>query len=367
MEGILFGGFFLTKDEFITLFKEFLQSEIGEKFLLDVRRLEQDIGKKTKQEVFTEWERLQTDYFKNPNVKLLVGVKLHDSTAKGFEWSSIIDESAAIAQGSISLSTSAVRDALLELNASEKALLIDKLLKQHYQSLITSLGETPPEDQDRWALCNYYKSKDNETLRKFSKKINFTKPVGFLRKILEGEYEEHLFDHISLWQSVYGKMVNAEGKVADAYMNHMGAKHTLLFNIMSKDVTEVSLDEINKTFNGKSVKEEEGSNFVQLLLDSLNTTPWIAGGDIVIYGHNRKIIHNIQLKTTKFKAQGFHIRLNKLNNVLNLFNAELNHSYDYIAEQMFEKMKADASPASNLLETTVENNIYDLVRKNLGI
>jgi hypothetical protein len=34
---------------------------------------------------------------------------------------------------------------------------------------------------------------------------------------------------------------------------------------------------------------------------------------------------------------------------------------------MFEKMKADASPASNLLETTVENNIYDLVRENLGI
>ena len=78
----------------------------------------------------------------------------------------------------------------------------------------------------------------------------------------------------------------------------MGKMHNALFN-SSGGLTELS----DFSSLPSSVREEENASqhlgFLHLLLESLNSTPWFTGGDLITVDKTGKINLNIQLKTSK--------------------------------------------------------------------
>lgn len=340
----------------------------------------------TKEQIFKKWEELENKYFHNPSVTLIGAVKLGGKNTSEYTWTRNIPEDDAVRRGSLSLGTKKVRDALLDALDSEDAMRLNDYMNQHYQHLLQSLN-TAPDDADASQLMNYYRAGSNNDLDKLSKRINFTNPSGHLKKILRGEAdwsEDGPFNGASLSQILYGAkldgptgklraqlgngaMAGTEGKIHDAYMNHIAARHRIILKWLT-NISTASIEKIETEFaKHKGMKIEEGANFIPALTGGLNSISWQSGGDIVVYNRNKKVVYNIQLKTTISKTQSYHISVAKLATSLHELRSRAESGAESVAQFMFDNFYNDAANIAPDFENKVDVMAIDLAKKALGI
>jgi hypothetical protein len=100
----------------------------------------------------------------------------------------------------------------------------------------------------------------------------------------------------AVYGNVFGKYLN--GKIADAYLNHIGATHWEYLNNFSQRGELPNGDHLLNS----SVKQEERAihnlNFIRLLMASTNRTAWYTGGDLIVTNSAGQVVANIQLKTS---------------------------------------------------------------------
>lgn len=387
-EGVIFGGYFLNEEEFKIIFKEWLNIYFDD-FLKELTgpngiiTINGNLKKISKKEIFERWERIEIKYFKNPKVQLIAAVKLQGEDSNVYTWTRTIDESEALRKGSLSLNTERVKKALLNASDLEAALILNQLMNNHFQRLMSTLSEKPT-DNDIEHLSKYYMNINNNSFMKLLDRINIKNKKrysGYIRKILKNEvnYKWHPFSNKSISQILYGSkiengiakggMLGVEGKIHDSYMNHIGAKHNEILSYF-KDISKYDSQQIENYFNShKGFRAEEGENFIPRLTEGLNNTSWIAGGDIVVYNKNRQVIHNIQLKTTKYITQSYHIATSDLKESLNNFiSFKENKNVDKIADLMFKALKNDASNFSDdFEEKAIDEQVLSLVRESLNL
>lgn len=259
-------------------------------------------------------------------------------------------------------------------------------MNQHYQHLLQSL-KAVPDDVDASQLMNYYRASSNDKLNQLSKRIEFTNPRGHLKKILRGEEswsENGPFNGASLSQILYGSkldgadgklkaqlengaMAGVEGKIHDAYMNHIAARHRIILKWLT-NISTTSIEKIETEFNShRGMKAEEGTNFISVLTSGLNNISWQSGGDIVVYNRNRKVIYNIQLKTTISKTQSYHISIAKLATSLHELRLRAENSAESVAQFMFDNFYNDAANIAPDFENKVNDIAINLAKKALGI
>ena len=107
-------------------------------------------------------------------------------------------------------------------------------------------------------------------------------------------------------QVIYGRMGDDQfrGQVADAFVNHLGAMHQSLFQGGGLSASNILI-----TAFERSVRDEEGRNFLQRLVDSRNSTHWMTGGDLNLVDQDSNVLARIQLKTVRSKDAAYVGRL----------------------------------------------------------
>lgn len=380
-QGIIFGGYFLNKKEFKKVFVEWYAKYFNE-FLGEINKLLNNSGKGfkstySKEEIFKKWDEIENKYFKNPSVTLIAAVKLGGKETSEYTWTRNIPEEDALRKGSLSLGTEKVKEALMDVEDEAAAIELNRLMNEHYQHLLTSLTSVP-DDTDTAKLFEYYRNRSAKDLKSLKNRIGFKEEHGLLRKILNGALpDEGIFNNTQLSTILYGSsisngrasggMVGTEGKIHDAYMNHVAARHRIILKWFSN----ISSAEVNKIQNEfkkhKGVKAEEGPNFIPLLTGGLNSISWQSGGDIVVYNKNRKVIYNIQLKTTIYQMQSYHISVSKLATALNLLRTNGEQGADAVAELMFNNFYNDAANIAPDFENRVDEMAIGLAKQALGL
>jgi hypothetical protein len=100
----------------------------------------------------------------------------------------------------------------------------------------------------------------------------------------------YLYKNI-IYGDISGRFYN--GKIADAFLNHIGATHWEILNSFSQSGQLIDADHLLHS----SVKAEERAihklNFVHLLMASTNRTAWYTGGDLIVTNTEGKVVANI--------------------------------------------------------------------------
>lgn len=388
-QGIIFAGYFLNKEEFKIIFKKWLQEYLVD-FIEELTGPNGIITKngnlrsgKSKQEIFFKWESLQKEYFKNPEVTLIAAVKLKGPNSKDYTWTRNVPERKALSEMFLNLGTDEMSNALLSAADSEAALELNQQMNEHYEKLLKLLKDDLIDEKEIAQLSNYYKSKNRKDLTRLASRIGFQEDVDKLKNILNQNSSNlnHPFRNVMLSKILYGATISdsgvisggmsgAAGKIQDAYMNHIGGHHREVFDWFT-NISKIDKETIKDKFKKhKGIKAEERDNFIPLLTGGMNTTPWFAGGDIVVYGDDRKIVYNIQLKTTVYKSQTYHIATTKLRKVLRLFLNYANSddkNTDLFAEKIFEALKNDSANFSKEFDEAVNRSIIEKVSKEMGL
>lgn len=364
-QGIIFGGYFLNEQEFKEVFKAWYNTEYYNEFIEAINKLLNQIKSKSKQEIFTKWNEIEERYFKNPKVTLIAAIKLEGEGAKKYSWTKNIPEENALTTNTINLGAEKVKEALMDVADESAAARLNTLMNEHYQHLLDSLNNSP-NDTEANQLFNYYRYKNAKTLKKLASRIGKQSVLNsqdfkgiVISKILYGS-------NISNGKVTNG-MVGAEGKIIDAYMQHIAARHRIILKWFS-NISSVEAKKVDEEFKKhKGVREEEKLNFIPLLISSLNNVSWWSGGDIVVYNKNRKVIYNIQLKTTIYQQQSYHISTKKLIKVLNLLSSNIKQSADVMAELMFKNFYNDAANIASDFENKVNNIAIESVKQALNL
>lgn len=157
-------------------------------------------------------------------------------------------------------------------------------------------------------------------------------------------------------------------------MNHVGQYHSELFNLLKGGhVSGEQLSTVHLKYFDDDFKDYFANSPAQAqkwLLDSLNTTSWLTGGDIVVTDNKGKVIYNIQLKTTAAKyGKTFGVATSALvsfiQELINLIDQDSN--VNTIAEYMFDKLKTEAANGLTTQETKLSDVILNEIYENLRI
>lgn len=263
-EGAMIGGSFLPEQEFKEIIKEYFDD------IENVKKIKNILNtilrfRDNPRIIYNNIEKLETELFKNPAVSLLV-ITNYTSNTGNYQWNFQSKESNVLTSGGAISYTKAIKKGLLEQQYA-------KILSAHLLDMIKTVENTSLTNQQ---INNHIDSglfKSN-TFPLTDLKENMGRRAHYNRK---------------LSNIIYGSStdVNIKGKIADAFLNHLGNMHRGIFSEGIQTLTPIL----------QSVLEEEGmTGFLQLLIDSTNTTGWWTGGDLIVVSNNQ-VIANIQLKT----------------------------------------------------------------------
>lgn len=339
MERILFDGYALTEDEFIIKFKQkWKNSNWSEGLKQEIINLQKQIKKKdTSQNIISQWEKIEKNYFSNPEVDVIMSIV---TEKEGRLYSTPVSEKTQVGKKTLSIGLSKIKNSYVktgeELDAGlalSKAKEISEKINNHYKTLIQSLSKNPNKN-DIETFNRYYQGQKLDDL---AARLNLQR--GFLKHQLlkdDKTLKYNILKQKTYNEIIYGNMKTAEGKKLDAYFNHLGAHHTSLFYKLKHIDSKTVFEDLSKT-----VKSEEKNNFAQRLLDSMDTISWYAGGDIVVVNAVGQIIYNIQLKTSINKSQSFQISVSNLEKFTQKFLKELEspNSYDNLAKLIYNELK----------------------------
>lgn len=373
-EGIIFGGFLLTKDEFKSIFKDWyavrgeafkasLQTDIVDvidKMIESTTRINSKgatvavdhriKGEYSAQKVYAAWEKMSAEFFGNGTVSLLAGMSFGGKT---YKWTNTIDEKDLMAASGIKVTKKGLKELegkMTDVKAIMAADEVQDIINSHYKKL-------------EGALIDY--RMDEESAQKLHEILSYRKSTLQLRHFTNENYED----------TIFSGQRNADGKKLDAFMNHVGKHHVQLFDLLNgQRMSASSLS--NTTIN---FQEDDFMSYFQTrspfgepqewLLDSLNTAGWITGGDVVVVGEKGEVIYNIQLKTTAGKSgKTFELSVKALfefaKRLLSIFEEETTpDKIDKLCEAMYEKLKTTSANNFEVAENILMDGTIEKIRK----
>ena len=335
-EGAMLGGYLLPEKEFIEIMTLFLDQK-QEIIFNQIDSVLKYIQQRDIKRAYFEWNTFQTQILKNPTTSLLAIVNFYNKTAPQ-TWTFVDNEEHALINKSGTLG-------VLEIEEGLKREYISSVLTKHLSNLFKEVLSRMEVDEINY-LYSLNKSEIYESLN----------PIKYGNKAYTYQ------------KAIYGKLKGQfyRGKVADAYVNHLGAKHQGLFSASNgKDFINIS-DSIKE----KSVKKEERAinslNFVKLLLASTNRTAWYTGGDLIITDKTGRVIANVQVKTsaTLGDALGV-IRTSELEKQIKIFKETMKIGTKDTAKKFYNALKT--SSVGEFLGDAVLENILTEVKNNLEL
>lgn len=158
-EGIIFGGFLLTKDEFKSIFKDWYAAR-GEAFKVSLKTDIVDVidrmiiqgtrvnskgatvsvdrrvkGQYNAQKVYAAWERISAEFFGNGSVSLIAGLSFG---GKEYKWTNAVDEKDLMAASGIKVTKKGLKELesqMTEVQAVMAADEIQDIINNHYKKL----------------------------------------------------------------------------------------------------------------------------------------------------------------------------------------------------------------------------------------
>lgn len=334
-EGAMLGGYLLPEKEFITLMEELLDAKDKEVEMYLNNTLN-FINMGQVKNAYAEWNKFQTKLLFNPTTSLLAILNFYSSSSQ--TWTFVDDEENAILNKSGALSIEKIgEDLKREYNS--------QILTQHLSNMFTEVGGQMEEDEVHYL----YGLKRSEIYKQLN-------PI----KYGDGVYTYKA----AVYGNVFGKYLN--GKIADAYLNHIGATHWEILNNFSQAGAILDGDHLLRT----GVKQEERAihnlNFIKLLMASTNRTAWYTGGDLIVTNGSGQVVANIQLKTSAGSGAWIgNIRTATLKQQIELIKTTLLTDHKLTAQHFYTALKT--SSVGEQLGDAVIQEAYSLSKQALGL
>lgn len=369
-EGIIFGDYLLSKDDFIPLFEQFYE-EKGQDFIQDLRLLKEKIDNMIEQNytpsasnpnvlklrthrtaeynaklVYEEWERIQKDYFGNSAVTLIA---ITSFNGEQMTWSKNIQESELMTPGGINITAAQFESIFKTAAAAAAAEEIQQFLRIHYKQMCTQLTSYTLKTAEAASLH----------------KIIHKKSTLYANRL------EH-FTGRTYGDIIFSAQRNAEGKRLDAFMNHIGQYNRELFSLMNAGVASNSTLEKVKSFDTHNQFKQifQNPSIVQpWLLASLNSASWLTGGDVVVVDDTGKVIYNIQIKST-MSGKNFELALNRLSSLITRIIKKTEATRfkpKQLATIIYNSLKTSSTNEIAKTDKFIESKVHEMVVKNLKL
>lgn len=324
-EGAMLGGYLLPHDSFVKIMTQMLDQS-SDKFIQRIDDIHNCVIKKQFKTAFNHWENFEANLLLNPRTQLMtIGYYQDEQNNIDTQILTYTKEKQSVNQkGNIDYNQLiAMRSALQ--NTYKSSYFLD-----HYKDLLFCLQDSISYEEETFFWNKYGKIKDSRM-------------SGVKTRLNQAKNNKN-YTYLEI---VYGSNTGSsqrEGKIYDAFVNHLGALHNSLFK-KGKD-SVVTIDDSTQFFD-HSVKYEEDANttygFLKLLLASLNSTAWYTGGDLILTDPNGLILLSLQVKTHNFaSASGTIGRVSsegldkELQKIKKSFDTENNQQ---IAERYYQLLK----------------------------
>ena len=286
-EGAMLGGYLLPHDSFVKIMTQILDQS-SDKFIRRINDIHKCVINKQFKTAFNHWENFEANLLLNPRTQLMtIGYYQDKDNNVSTQIFTYTKEKQSVNQkGNIDYNKlTAMRSALQ--NTYKSSYFLD-----HYKDLIYSLKNEEITSKEETYFWNTYGDDEDPWMSSVKTRLHQAKNNG-----------DYTYLNI-----VYGSNIGfsqREGKIYDAFVNHLGALHNSLFR-KGKDAI-VTIDDSTQFFS-QSVKDEENANpnvdygFLKLLLASLNSTAWYTGGDLILSDPNGLILLSLQIKTHNFAS-----------------------------------------------------------------
>lgn len=348
-EGIIFGDYFLDEKTFVSLFKDYYENKKNEidaiiNNILVVLKEEEYVtiemveDKSVDKNFIKLWEQFQKQVLLNQETILdLLVIYRDDSRGENIEFSNIVKQKEVEKKGDKYYGISTANEIVKIKRRTKKAQQVEQFLRLHLSGFLKQL-EGPPLNRSQ---ARNLRSKHDELIK--SKK-NFVQQGYFL----DDEKEREHFTGKSWNELAYGDLEENKklAQAHEAFLNHLAQYESYIFNYLKdKGISTDNLDTVIKFQNEKEtvflqhgVASRSVGTLPELLFTQQNPIPWYAGGDIIIVDEQRRVIYNIQLKTTtKKKLTFFTEAIAKLRTFLKNFTKE--DDPEKKAKRLFQNFK----------------------------
>ena len=373
--GIIFADLFVnSKEDFIRYFTTyFKQNETAVNAA--IQELETVLGaietkslNKANAEAFhSAWKNFQQVVLLNTkDLELVVGYRA-PGTASNVQFSKIINISDATENTNlIRTGSDAVRQAMEWAKQSEKAEKAEKALQSHLNGFISTLYTKLSESEKDVLIKQNFNAIPNRWKKQH------------LGTVLDGKRWQEIF-----YEQYYSGQ--GLGKAYDAYMNHIANHHTALYSYLASGGVSNISDIPNMRHSVYNEEGGAGGHFPFLLNESLNTTGWYTGGDIVIVDpQTMEVVYNIQLKTTQDGVtkkgnktpKNFDIAIAKLKVFINGGTIKVGNNISTFgplsklpesekAERLFDLLQTSISNYS-AFDNSLQSTINEIVQKGIS-
>lgn len=356
-EGAMLGGFFLPEQEFKKVFVLFYKEKrlsLLSRLNLVIKAIEESDGQKA----YENWEKLQTELFKNPKIELLVALNFKGASQDTpIDWVFSEYENKLVGKAINDDELTSILGKLKKLTNRQKETRNSYELDRHVKEFLEGINTINVE---------YNGTEDDEfqyILNRGAEKGALKAWKNTRKRLLEQVNSEQAdYTYASV---VYGgkNKASENGKPNDAFINHLGKMHAL---------AERDLDKLfSEPFYLSVIEEEKNLNrfgFIDLLVDSTNTTRWYTGGDVITVDKYGKIKTNIQLKTSTGTGDNDigKIKFKELyNKITQIRDFVKDDRPDRVAELFYKMMKT--STVSTELSASIKKKAIEEVKKALKL
>lgn len=332
VDGAMLGGYMLPEDEFVKQMADMIGAD-RMLFVSYLTSVSAAVAANDNKSAFQIWEDFQTEILKNPVTDLLAITHFYGNKGQAQTWNFVKEVDTLDANGKMNVA---------KVGEDIKRAYTSDVLAQHLGQLFKTV------EHDDMSL----------------EEINAVNRHKKWKELVHAPVKPRKYKEV-----VYGKMYHDKyrGKVADAYINHIGEIHWNIISTFFNTQNAALLEQIAT----HSVKQEEGGGgtnlgFVQRLIDSLNNTAWFTGGDLIVTAPDGRVIANIQLKTSAGEGAWIgNLRTTKLqqevNAILKSFSTESNTR---IAEEFYEMLKT-SSVMEEMGDAAIDSSVED-AKESLG-
>lgn len=330
----MLGGYLLPEKEFVQLMTEMLDAK-EQNINLYLNNVLNYINRGQVKDAYHEWNKFQVELLKNPTTSLLAILNFRSS--KDQTWTFVDDEENAILNQTGALNIESIEQGLKREYNSQ-------VFTKHLSNLFRSVNGEMETDE-----INYMWGLESSDIKK---RLN---PI---------KYGDGLYTYkVAVYGSIAGRFYN--GKIADAFLNHIGATHWEYLNSFSQKGFLPPDDLLHS-----SVKDEERAihhlNFVKLLIASTNRTSWYTGGDLIVTNSSGQVVANVQLKTSGGSGSWIgNIRTASLKSQIVKIQETLFSDHQKTAQSFYTSLKT-SSVGEQLGDAVIEEAYY-LAKQHLNL
>lgn len=297
-----------------------------------------------------DWNKIQTTYFGNQPVELMVTWRTSDALDSDVLFSNRLNmDLLSKNRTTTTLEFDKIREKYKkEGNYVAAMQQIQGALNDHYKNMIKSLQQP---------ISNEEAHQFHEFLGKHDSKANALQYArsdgnekGYLLFFLEGQKQ-------------------SQGILMDCFLNHIAGHHhqiLTLMQVMSPEaVNEIELAQaINNLKTDFRTEFSDKEKLQEWIFAGTNKTPWFKGGDMVVFDENGKIVLNIQAKNNLNNDQTGYATTTLANYLKELVEFDISQK-DAVRERFWNyfsmEIEHSAVPAKidNKIEQTAEKLIED--------